>query len=77
MATDLSHVKMIEYVRQIGDYEVDEVALFNINHISADEARRLIAAGEYHRDLLCIPKVQYLSLFKNENIQKIKEEMEK
>lgn len=68
MATDLSHVMMIEYTHQIGPYEEQEVALFNINHLSEEEARELILLEEYHKDLIRMSKRQFLSIFRNEDV---------
>lgn len=61
----LSHVKMSEAKEFVGPYEMDVVILFNINRISHAEAIRLVQAGEYNKNVLCIPKQQYVSLFRD------------
>lgn len=62
---DLSHVMMIDMVRELGPYKMDEVVLFNINHISEDDALRHVRSGLYSRDVLVMPKKQWISLFRD------------
>lgn len=63
--TNLSHVKMSEAKEFVGPYEMDMVILFNINRISHAEAIRCAQAGEYNKNVLCIPKQQYVALFRD------------
>ena len=62
---NLSHVKMSEAKEFVGPYETDMVILFNINRISHAEAIRCAQAGEYNKNVLCIPKQQYVALFQD------------
>lgn len=62
---ELSHVMMIEVVREVGPYKTDEVILFNANHISAEEALRHVRAAMYSPDVLVLPKKQLISLFRD------------
>lgn len=62
---NLSHVKMSEAKEFVGPYEMDMVILFNINQISHAEAIRCAQAGEYNKNVLCIPKQQYVALFRD------------
>lgn len=64
----LPFVKLIELTHHIGPYELEEVALFNINHISEENAKDCIASGEYNQDVLIIPKAQWLALFRDEGV---------
>lgn len=61
----LTHVMLIEFQRELGSYKIDEVALFNINRISEEEAMRHAASEEYNDNVLCIPKRQWVALFKD------------
>ena len=62
---DLSHVKLIEAEHCSGPYRMDKVILFNINRISQEEAAWYAEAGEYNENVLCIPKKQWLALFRD------------
>lgn len=61
----LEHVMLIEFSREVGPYSTDAVALFNANRISEGEAMRCIEAGEYNDNVLCMPKSQWVSIFKD------------
>ena len=61
----LDHIKLVEVKHQLGPYTMDEVVLFNINRISKDEALRAVEAGEHNDNVLCIPRSQWISLFKD------------
>ena len=62
---DLSHIKRIDVVREPGPYKMDEVVLFNSNHITAKEAMWCARAEQYNPDVLVITKEQYIQLFRN------------
>lgn len=62
---NLSHIKMSEVKWCIGPYEMDKVILFNKNRISHADAVRFVQAGEYNENVLCIPKKQYVALFRD------------
>ncbi len=61
----LSHIMLIEVVRELGPYRTDQVVLFNINRISEEEALRHVEAGSYNENVLVIPKKQWISLFRD------------
>lgn len=61
----LSHIMLFEVTHQIGPYEMEKVVLFNINKITQEEALRCVKAGEYNDNVLCIPKTQWISLFRD------------
>lgn len=62
----VAHVMRLDLIRQVGPYEMDEVALFNGNHLTEDEAWAHIQSGEYSPDLLILPEKQWQSLFLNQ-----------
>ena len=64
-SSDLSHIMLMEVAHQIGSYTMDEVVLFNINKISKTDALRAVEGGTYNENVLCIPKSQWISLFKD------------
>lgn len=66
IAKPLEHVKLIEFSEELGPYRMDKVALVNGNRISEEEAKRCIEAQEYNDNVLCIPKKQWVSLFKDD-----------
>lgn len=63
--SNLSHVMVLDTVRTIGPHQVPEVILFNNYQISAEDALRKVQADEYDKNVLCIPKEQWISLFKD------------
>ena len=66
--TDLSHVALIEYKEHIGPYVIDKVILYNENNVTEAEALRIVKADEYNDNVLCMPKKQWLALFKNQQV---------
>ena len=62
---DLSHIMRMDVVRELGPYKMDEVVLFNSNHISQEEAFWCARAEKYNPDVLIITKEQWIQLFRN------------
>lgn len=58
---------MLEYEETIGPYLMPKVALFNGSKLTADEAFRIISAGDYNDHIVILEKRQWISLFKNGN----------
>lgn len=63
MAKDLSHIKMFEVEEDYGSFTRPQVVLFNQNRISLEDAVRHVRAGEYNKNVLVLPKQQWISLF--------------
>lgn len=63
---DLSHVGLIEITKQYPAFTTDEVILFNRSHISEEDAIRYVETDNYSKDVLCISKKQWRSLFLNQ-----------
>lgn len=62
----LSHVMLVEVEQELGPYRMDAVVLFNANRISQEEALKHVEAGEYNKNVLLLPKSQWISLFRDE-----------
>ena len=62
---NLSHIMLLEVTEDYGPLQIPKVILFNENKLTEDEALRIVKAGEYNDNVLCIPKSQWLSLFKD------------
>ena len=63
MAKDLSHIKMFEVEEDCGSFRRPQIVLFNQNRISLEDALRHVRTGEYNKNVLVMPKQQWLSLF--------------
>lgn len=63
---NLSHIMLLEIEEDYGSFQVPKVILFNEKKVSQEDALRLVQAGEYSDNVLCIPKSQWFSLFLNE-----------
>lgn len=61
----LSHVMLLDVEEDYGPLKIPKVVLFNENHVSQEEALRIVKAGEYHPSVLILPKSQWESLFLN------------
>lgn len=59
----LEHIMLIEYEEQIGPYKQDKIMLFNEKHITEEEAKRCLRAGEYNENIILISKQQWESIF--------------
>lgn len=62
---DLSHVMLLEVEEDYGPFQVPKVVLYNENHVTQEEALRIVRAGEYHPSVLTLPKRQWETLFLN------------
>ena len=62
---DLSHIKMFECEEHLGPYLRPKVVLFNSNRISLEEAFKYVRAGEFNENVLCLDKIQFISLFRD------------
>lgn len=67
-ATPLSHISLIEFKEHVGPYTTEKVVLYNENNITEAEALRIVKADEYNENVLCLPKKQWLALFKNQQV---------
>lgn len=62
---NLSHIMLLEIEEDYGSFRIPKVILFNRNKVSQEEALRLVRAGEYNDNVLCIPESQWRSLFQD------------
>ena len=61
----LNHIMMIEFVEENGSFQIEKVALFNSEKIGEEEAMQIINTDSFDKNVLCIPKTQWESLFLN------------
>lgn len=59
-----NNLKIISYCKFIGNYRMEEVVLFNENHISEDDVKNLIDNGmvEHSNDVVVMTATQYANL---------------
>ena len=62
---DFSHIMLFEVDEDYGSFQISKVVLFNKNHLTQEEALRIVKVGEYHPSVLTLPKRQWASLFLN------------
>ena len=55
----LEYLMFFEYEEQYGPIQMEKVALFNANHITTEEATRIIRLGEYNHNLIIMSKDQW------------------
>lgn len=62
---DLSHIMLLETDEDYGPFQMPKVVLYNENHVTQEEALRIVKAGEYNSSVLVLPKCQWDTLFLN------------
>lgn len=66
---DLSHIKMLECVEELGPYRMPKVVLFNSSKLSPEEAFVKVQAGEYDDNIVVLEKRQWEALFLNRDTE--------
>ena len=64
---NLSHIMLLEVEEDYKTFRLPKVVLFNENHMTQEEALRIVKSGEYHHSVISMPKRQWESLFLNQS----------